>query len=449
MNQNTQENLQVINVPIEEIIPNRFQPRLNFDESALNELASSIKEHGIIQPLILRRLEDKYEIIAGERRFKAAKMAGLMSVPAIITKMDDNKSAEVAIVENVQRKDLSAIEEAKSYKALLDKGYLTQEELAKKMGLSQSAISNKLRLLSLSDAVQDALMDGKISERHARSLLQLSDSDEQEKWLKTIIDERLTVKDLDKKLKDYLKNEEKSDEIPLVTDTPDINNIKENATDIFSVINQNNESKNDNINITSNNENTTDDSSTNNILNQEKPNKVPNKFFNFLEDESVNMDVGEETNNPKNINPFTINTDVTDNQNNLENQQNSDLNVSEDNVLSSDEAPIPNKSEDKSEDKIEEKNVVEVIEPNLNVEQQASEEEIEMLDFLGPVEEPKIEEQAPDITQIEEVKEVDLTNANELIDKLEDDLRENNYRISISKENDLKEMRYIITIDKE
>ena len=449
MNQDTQENLQVINVPIEEIIPNRFQPRLNFDESALNELAASIKEHGIIQPLILRRLEDKYEIIAGERRFKAAKMAGLMSVPAIITKMDDNKSAEVAIVENVQRKDLSAIEEAKSYKALLDKGYLTQEELAKKMGLSQSAISNKLRLLSLSEAVQDALMDGKISERHARSLLQLSDSDEQEKWLKTIIDERLTVKDLDKKLKDYLKNEEKSDEIPLVTDTPDINNIKENATDIFSVINQNNESKNDNINITSNNENTTDDSSTNNILNQEKPNKVPNKFFNFLEDESVNMDVGEETNNPKNINPFTINTDVTDNQNNLENQQNSDLNVSEDNVLSSDEAPIPNKSEDKSEDKIEEKNVVEVIEPNLNVEQQASEEEIEMLDFLGPVEEPKIEEQAPDITQIEEVKEVDLTNANELIDKLEDDLRENNYRISISKENDLKEMRYIITIDKE
>ena len=110
MNQNPQENLQVINVPIEEIIPNRFQPRLNFDESALNELSASIKEHGIIQPLILRRLEDKYEIIAGERRFKAAKMAGLMSVPAIITKMDDNKSAEVAIVENVQRKDLSAIE---------------------------------------------------------------------------------------------------------------------------------------------------------------------------------------------------------------------------------------------------------------------------------------------------------------------------------------------------
>ncbi len=160
---------QVLNVPIEDIIPNRFQPRLNFDESSLQELSSSIKEHGIIQPLVLRRVGDKYEIIAGERRYKASKMAGLTSVPAIISTLDDKASAEVAVVENIQRKDLTSIEEARSYKMLLDKGYLTQEELAKKMGLSQSAISNKLRLLSLSQNVQDALMQGKISERHARS----------------------------------------------------------------------------------------------------------------------------------------------------------------------------------------------------------------------------------------------------------------------------------------
>ena len=426
MNQNTQENLQVINVPIEEIIPNRFQPRLNFDESTLNELASSIKEHGIIQPLILRRLEDKYEIIAGERRFKAAKMAGLMGVPAIITKMDDNKSAEVAIVENVQRKDLSAIEEAKSYKALLDKGYLTQEELAKKMGLSQSAISNKLRLLSLSDAVQDALMDGKISERHARSLLQINDSEEQEKWLKTIIDERLTVKDLDKRLKDTLRKEGKIDEIPLVADTPDIKAIKEKATDIMSVIN---------------NDNTVQEEPK-----EEGNRKIPNKFFNFLEDESVNMNVGTETSNQSNANPFTVNEPL---KNILEGQPDIDLTAPVVDVTSTDEADNEEVKEeiDSDSDKKDEPISQNVIEDKPN-----DTEEIEMLDFLSPNEEtnedPRLEDKSLE-NSTNESKKVDLTKANELIDKLEDDLRINNYRISISKENDIKEMRYTITIDKE
>ena len=138
---------QVVQVNLDDIIPNRFQPRIAFDEKALNELAASIKEHGIIQPLVLRKLGKKYEIIAGERRYKAATLAGLQTVPAVISNIDDNKSAEVALVENIQRKDLTPIEEARSYKNLLDKGYLTQEQLAKKMGLSQSSISNKLRLL--------------------------------------------------------------------------------------------------------------------------------------------------------------------------------------------------------------------------------------------------------------------------------------------------------------
>lgn len=210
---------QILNIPIEDIIPNRFQPRLNFDENGLEELAASIKEHGIIQPLVLRPLGDKYEIIAGERRFKAAKIANLLSVPALISKMDDKKSAEVAIVENVQRRDLSSIEEAKSYKALLDKGYLTQEELAKKMGLSQSAISNKLRLLSLSEKVQNALMNNQISERHARSLLQIENEEEQEKWLGQIINERLTVRELDTKIKKQLSKpveQEKKEESTLI-----------------------------------------------------------------------------------------------------------------------------------------------------------------------------------------------------------------------------------------
>ena len=199
---------QVQNIDVENIIPNRFQPRLTFDETALKELALSIKEHGIIQPLVLRKLtSDKYEIIAGERRYKAAQIAGFKTVPAIIANLDDNKSAEIALVENLQRKNLSAIEEAKSYKKLLDRGYLTQEQLAERMGLSQSAIANKIRLLNLSEEAQDALMNEKISERHARSLLQLKDHDKQVDMLNKIINERLTVRQLDAEIKKLLDSE--------------------------------------------------------------------------------------------------------------------------------------------------------------------------------------------------------------------------------------------------
>ena len=180
----------VLQVHIEDIIPNRFQPRLSFDEQGLKELADSIREHGIIQPLVLRKLGDKYEIIAGERRYKAAQIAGLTTVPAVIANIDDNKSAEVALVENVQRRDLTAIEEARSYKSLLDKGYLTQEQLA-----------NKLRLLNLDEEVQQALLEEKISERHARTLLSLEDKNAQREWLHRIINERLTVRQLDLELK--------------------------------------------------------------------------------------------------------------------------------------------------------------------------------------------------------------------------------------------------------
>ena len=208
---------QVVNLPIEDILPNRFQPRLNFEDDGLKELADSIKEHGIIQPLVVRRLGEKYEIIAGERRYKASKMAGLTSVPAIVANLDDNKSAQVAIVENVQRRNLSAIEEAKSYQALLDKEYLTRDELAKKIGLSQSAISNKLRLLSLPSEIQDALSLGKISERHARSLLVVKNREDQIKLLNEILDKRLTVKELDRKIKNEFESrplEEIDIEIP-------------------------------------------------------------------------------------------------------------------------------------------------------------------------------------------------------------------------------------------
>ena len=195
-------NKEVVMVRISDIIPNRFQPRLTFDEEALNELANSIKEHGIIQPLILRDLGSKYEIIAGERRYKASQLAGLAKVPAIVGSMDDQTSAELALIENIQRKDLSAIEEAKSYKKILDMGNFTQEQLAKRMGKSQSTVANKMRLLSLTNEVQVALMNNLISERHARCLLQIKDADKQKEVLNKIISERMNVRDTD----DYIKN---------------------------------------------------------------------------------------------------------------------------------------------------------------------------------------------------------------------------------------------------
>ena len=195
-------NKEVVMVRISDIIPNRFQPRLTFDEEALNELANSIKEHGIIQPLILRDLGSKYEIIAGERRYKASQIAGLSEVPAIVGSMDDQTSAELALIENIQRKDLSAIEEAKSYKIILDMGSFTQEQLAKRMGKSQSTVANKMRLLTLTNEVQMALMNNLISERHARCLLQIKDGDKQKEVLNKIITERMNVRDTD----DYIKN---------------------------------------------------------------------------------------------------------------------------------------------------------------------------------------------------------------------------------------------------
>lgn len=197
---------------VEDIIPNRFQPRLTFDEKALQELSDSIKVHGVIQPLVLRKVGNKYEIIAGERRYKASCMAGLKKVPAIVRELSDDESAEVALIENVQRKNLTSIEEAQSYKTLLDRSYMTQEELAQKLGVAQSTIANKMRLLNLCDEVQDALLNEKISERHARSLLQLSNPDEQKKMLERIIKERLTVKQLDNEIKKINDNSSSDEE---------------------------------------------------------------------------------------------------------------------------------------------------------------------------------------------------------------------------------------------
>lgn len=202
---------QVRKLPIDDVLPNRFQPRIKFSESEVLALADSIKNHGVIQPILVRPIGDKYEIIAGERRYKASVMAGLKEIPAIVRQLDDKQSAELALIENVQRKDLTPIEEALSYKKILDMGYLTQEQLALKLGKKQSTIANKLRLLNLDEDVQNALLYEKISERHARSLLKLEQKDQKE-MLKRIINERLTVRQTDLEIQKLLAEKEKQNQ---------------------------------------------------------------------------------------------------------------------------------------------------------------------------------------------------------------------------------------------
>lgn len=197
----------VVFLKIDDILPNRFQPRIKFDEQALKELSESIKEHGVLSPITVRPLGNKFEIIAGERRYKASTMAGLTEIPAMVVNMNDKESAEIALIENVQRKDLTPIEEAISYKKIFDMNIgISQEMLAKKLGKSQSAIANKLRLLNLSDEVQEALLENRISERHARSLLRIKDKKIQNILLDKIIKERLTVRRTDEEVIKMLNN---------------------------------------------------------------------------------------------------------------------------------------------------------------------------------------------------------------------------------------------------
>ena len=209
-----QNERKVVELNLSDVLPNRFQPRIKFDENAINELALSIQKYGVIQPIVVRQIGNKYEIIAGERRYKASKVAGKQTIPAIISELNDKDSVEIALIENVQREDLTPIEKAVSYKKILDMGYINQEDLAKKVGKSQSAIANTLRLLNLSDDVQEALLENKISERHARSLLKIKDEKKQVEMLNKIINERLTVRKLD-------------EEIDKMNNVPEVNNVPE------------------------------------------------------------------------------------------------------------------------------------------------------------------------------------------------------------------------------
>jgi len=195
-------------IHLSQIVPNRFQPRIHFDDAKIESLAKSIMTYGVLEPIIVRPLGEKYEIIAGERRFKASKLANKSTIPAIIVDFDDKESIELALLENIQRQELTAIEEAIAYRRILDMGQITQEELAKKTGKSQPTIANKMRLLALDDETQDALINHKISERHARSLLKLVGTGKELGMLERIISERLTVRDTDREIAKLLEQKE-------------------------------------------------------------------------------------------------------------------------------------------------------------------------------------------------------------------------------------------------
>ncbi|WP_071461062.1 nucleoid occlusion protein [Bacillus massilinigeriensis] len=204
------ENEEIRKIPIHDIVPNRFQPRTVFDDEKIEELARTIRTHGVIQPIVLREFEQgKYEIIAGERRWRAMKSLGWEEVPAIIKNLNDTETASVALIENLQREELSPIEEAIAYGKLLEIHDLTQEALAQRLGKGQSTVANKLRLLKLPEEVQEALLNKSITERHARSLIVLKDHEKQVQLLGEIIEKSLNVKQTEERVVKMLSSGDK------------------------------------------------------------------------------------------------------------------------------------------------------------------------------------------------------------------------------------------------
>ena len=189
-----QDSARIQSVPIGMIEPSRYQPRIRFDEETIDELAESIRENGLIQPVTVRKIGDHYELIAGERRYRACIKAGFTEIPCFVMTPTEDQAAQMALVENVQRENLSAIEEAKSYMQIMRQANLTQEQVAKKIGKSQSAVANKIRLLNLPDEIQNGVVDGKITERHARALLAVPEEKQKDVY-HYILDKNLNVRE--------------------------------------------------------------------------------------------------------------------------------------------------------------------------------------------------------------------------------------------------------------
>ena len=197
---------------LSEIEPNRTQPRRNFDEDALQELADSIKQYGIIQPIVVQKKGKRYEIIAGERRWRAARKAGLLEVPVIVKEFAPEDIFAIALIENIQREDLNPIEEAQAYSRLIQEYHLKQDELAEKVAKNRVTITNSMRLLKLDERVQQMLIDNMLTGGHARALLSITDKEEQHTLALRVFDEKLSVRETESLVKKMLSKEEKKDE---------------------------------------------------------------------------------------------------------------------------------------------------------------------------------------------------------------------------------------------
>jgi ParB family chromosome partitioning protein len=205
MNQIAPEDASQRELPIGSLLPNRHQPRSYFDEEALNDLAASLKNHGMVQPIVARKVGDKFEIIAGERRWRAARKAGLATVPVVLKEVPEDRLLEFALVENIQRQELNAIEEAKAYWQLGEHLRLTQEQVADRVGKSRPQVANTLRLLRLPLAIQELVATGKISTGHAKVLLGIEESRTQETLAHEVVDQQLSVRALEARLKHLFK----------------------------------------------------------------------------------------------------------------------------------------------------------------------------------------------------------------------------------------------------
>ena len=201
----------VLNLKITEVEPNRNQPRKHFDEEALDELSESIKRYGLIQPIIVTKKDDYYQIIAGERRWRASKRAGLTEIPAIVRDDDDRKNKEIALIENIQREDLNAVEKATGIKLLMDEYNITQQQVAEMLGKSRSSIANTVRILNLDERVLELAKEGKLTEGHCRALLAIQDNDKQYNMALRMIEKGTSVNELEKRVQAKKKQKSKSD----------------------------------------------------------------------------------------------------------------------------------------------------------------------------------------------------------------------------------------------
>ena len=281
------------NIPIDKIIPNIYQPRIKFEESKLNELANSLKEYGVIQPIILRNIGDTYEIIDGERRYRAAKKAGFKEIPSIVLNMTEKEAAELLLTENMQKQVLTPIEEANSYQQIMLLNQISVEELSKKLGKDKNYIENKINLLNLPLEIQEALLNNKISEGHAKLLLKIESKTKKIELYKKIITERLTVKALE----EIINSEHPEKEVKLETNEF---NLDELSNEKFLTEKKENKMEENNMN------NEMNFNQYNNLLKEQQtqmmemtqpapiiPTQEENKnqFFPSLEEQPLNMDI--------------------------------------------------------------------------------------------------------------------------------------------------------------